>query len=60
MADVQFEEPQYTRPSYGPKRSALAGLVIKASLASDDAGAQKALIIILVLTIIAIILVWTI
>jgi hypothetical protein len=60
MADVQFQEPQYGRATGGPRRSWLAGLVIKAGLAKDDASAQKALVGVLIVTIILIALVWTI
>lgn len=59
MADIQFDEPQYDHSSYTPKRSWLTSLVLKSGLASDDAGVQKVLLIVLVLTIIAIVLVWT-
>ena len=59
MADIQFQEPQYGAPLAGPKRSWLTSLVIKTGLATDDASAQKVLLITLVLTIIAIVLVWT-
>ena len=58
MANIQFQEPQYgSQSSSGSKRSWLAGLVIKAGLASDDKGAQKVLVIVLVLVVIATILV---
>ncbi|HEY4522762.1 MAG TPA: hypothetical protein VJK73_00105 [Candidatus Paceibacterota bacterium] len=58
MADIQFEEPRYAQSS-PPKISWLTGLVIKTGLATDDAGAQKVLFIVLLLTIIATVLVWT-
>jgi len=58
MTDIQFQEPQYGTPLAGPKRSWLTGLVIKTGLATDDAGAQKVLLIVLILTIIATVLVW--
>ena len=57
MADIQFEEPRYAQSS-PPKISWLTGLVIKTGLARDDAGAQKALLVVLILTIIAIVLIW--
>lgn len=61
MANIQFQEPQYARPGgMGPRRSWLASLVIKLGLAKDDAGAQKALLVILAVVFVAIILVWTI
>ncbi len=58
MANIQFQEPQYgsNSPS-GPRRSWLTNLVIKLGLAKDDAGAQKALIGVLVVVIIAIIVI---
>ena len=47
MTDIQFNEPEYTsRPAPAPKRSYLSNLVIKSGLARDDAGAQKALLVI--------------
>jgi hypothetical protein len=57
MADIQFQEPAYGSPT-GPKRSFLVGLVIKMGLAKDDAGAQKALLITLIVVVIATITVW--
>jgi len=59
MADIQFDEPQYTAPVSAPKASWLTSLVIKTGLATDSAGAQKVLVIVLIVTIVAIILVWT-
>lgn len=60
MANIQFQEPQYNAPLATPKRSWLTNLVLKAGLAKDDAGAQKVLLIVLVIIIIATILVWII
>jgi len=42
------------------KYSWLANLVIKTGLAADDAGAQKVLLVVLIITIAAIIAVWTV
>lgn len=53
MADIQFQEPQYGSPQVaGVKRSWLTGLVLKTGLAKDEAGAQRVLLIILVLAVI--------
>jgi hypothetical protein len=52
MADVQFNEPSYGTRN-GPKRSGLAQFVISLGLAKDDAGAQKALLVLLLLVILA-------
>lgn len=58
MADIQFQESQYGgRPPLGPKRSWLTNLVISTGLAEDDAGAQKVLVGILVVIVIAIVLI---
>ena len=59
MSDIRFEEPQYNRPISGSERpSWLANLVIKAGLAKDNAGAQKVLIVVLIITIAAIVAIW--
>ena len=50
---IQFEEPEYARSAALEKHSWLAGLVIKTGLAKDDLGAQKVLLIALVLIIVA-------
>ncbi len=55
MADLQFEEEQYEVPAaVARKPSWLSGLVIRTGLAQDEAGAQKVLLIVLALTIVAI------
>ena len=59
MSDVQFDEPEFRRPVADTKRSLLATLVIRTGLASDDAGAQKVLLTVLILVVLAIIAVWT-
>lgn len=59
MADVQFQNQQFTPQGAGPRRSYLTNLVIKTGLAQDDAGAQKVLLIILGVVIVAVILIWT-
>ena len=54
MADIQFNEPQYGQSNLsGPRRSWLTSLVIKTGLATDGAGAQKVLLIVLALAVIA-------
>lgn len=60
MADIQFQDPQYGPPAAGsgPRRSWLTNLVLKTGLATDDAGAQKVLLITLVIVIVAIIAIW--
>ncbi len=58
MADIQFDEPQYAASVSAPKESWLSSLVIRTGLATDSASAQKVLIIVLVVTIVATILVW--
>ncbi|MDP2593922.1 MAG: hypothetical protein Q8P36_01100 [bacterium] len=60
MANIQFQEPQYGQSTSRQRYSWLTGLVIKTGLAKDDAGAQKVLIGVLVLTIIATVLIWTV
>ena len=60
MADIKFEEPQYATSISASKESWLTRLVIKTGLATDSAGAQKVLIIVLIVTIMATILVWVI
>jgi hypothetical protein len=58
MADLQFDEPQYARPSAAAGRGSwLTGLVIKSGLAQDEQGAQKVLLVVLVLAVIATIVV---
>jgi len=60
MNNIQFnEEPQYARPVGSEKLSWLANLVIKTGLAKDNASAQKVLLVVLVITIAAIVAVWT-
>mgnify|MGYP001572131742 CR=1 FL=1 len=62
MNNIQFdEEPQYARPTSGSERQSwLSGLVIKTGLAKDNAGAQKVLLVVLVLVVLATIMVlWT-
>jgi hypothetical protein len=61
MDNIRFEEDsQYGRSvSNLEKRSWLSGLIIKIGFAKDNAGAQKVLLIVLVITIAAIIAVWT-
>ncbi len=55
MADLQFNEEQYSTSAATRKPSWLAGLVIRLGLAQDEAGAQKALVVVLIVTIAAII-----
>ena len=56
MADLQFnEEQQYARPTPTRKPSFMTGLVMRSGLAKDEAGAQRVLLIVLVLVILAII-----
>ena len=47
MADVQFNEPDYTHsgPPRPPKSSFLARIFISLGLAKDEAGAQKPMLI---------------
>ena len=61
MDNIRFEEAsQYGRSvSNLEKRSWLSNIVIKIGLAKDNAGAQRVLLIVLVITIAAIIAVWT-
>jgi hypothetical protein len=61
MDNIRFEEDsQYGRSvSNLEKRSWLSNIVIKIGLAKDNAGAQRVLLIVLVITIAAIIAVWT-
>jgi len=52
MADIQFNEPLYARPIAGRNRLPwLTGLVIRSGLARDEQGAQKVLLIVLVLAV---------
>jgi hypothetical protein len=52
MADIQFNEPRYARPSASVHRhSWVTGLVIRSGLAADERSAQKTLLVVLVLTI---------
>lgn len=62
MDNIQFnDESQYARPAFNSdKTSWLAKLVIKTGLAKDNVGAQKVLVVVLIITIAAIIAVWTI
>lgn len=62
MNNIRFEEDsQYNRSvSASEKRSWLSGLVIKTGLAKDNVGAQKVLLIVLIITIAAIVAVWTV
>ncbi|MDP2593924.1 MAG: hypothetical protein Q8P36_01110 [bacterium] len=57
VADIQFDEPQYGQSTSRQRYSWLTGLVIKTGLASDDAGVQKVLLIVLGLAIVGIALV---
>jgi hypothetical protein len=61
MDDIRFEDDaQYGRSVSGlDKPSWLSNIVIKIGLAKDNAGAQRVLLIVLVITIAAIIAVWT-
>lgn len=55
MADIQFQEPQYTRSaSYEKGPVGISGLVIRFGLAKDEAAAQKVLLIVLGVCVIAI------
>lgn len=60
--DVQFNEPQYSsaKPASPKKASglSLSSLIIKAGLAKDAAGANKVLIIVLVLALAGIAAIW--
>ncbi len=60
MSDIQFEEQEYARPAAytQSKSSALSRMVISLGLAHDDAGAQKVLLVVLVITVILIGIVW--
>lgn len=62
MDNIRFEEDsQYGRSmSASEKRSWLSSLVIKTGLAKDNAGAQKVLLVVLIITIAAIVAVWTV
>ncbi|MBP6860588.1 MAG: hypothetical protein KBC38_03460 [Candidatus Pacebacteria bacterium] len=53
MANVSFNEPQYRSVQRGNRSSFLANMAIKMGLAKDDAGAQKALIVIAALVLAA-------
>ena len=52
MADIQFNEPQYTATPVR-KPSGLARLAIRLGLASDETSAQKVLLVALVLIVLA-------
>lgn len=47
--NVEFNEGQIPNYNYQPKKSSIAGLIIKMGLAKDDAGAQKIMIILTVI-----------
>ena len=56
--DVKFSEPAYARAERRVVRAgAVSRLVIKAGLAKDEAGAQKVLLIVFVLAVLASLLV---
>jgi len=46
---VEFNENQSNNFNYQPKKSGLAGLVIKMGLAKDDNSAQRVLIVVAIL-----------
>lgn len=54
MADIQFDEPSYA-PTHvvAVRYSWLTNLVIRTGLASDEAGAQKMLLVVLIVAVIA-------
>ncbi|PIR83480.1 hypothetical protein COU19_00045 [Candidatus Kaiserbacteria bacterium CG10_big_fil_rev_8_21_14_0_10_56_12] len=59
MDDIKFEEASYIQPltsQSGPK--GLSGLVIRSGFAKDEKGAQKVLITVFVLCILALIYIW--
>lgn len=62
MENVQFNEPEYgARVSAQKQASGLSRLVMKAGLAKDDAGAQRVLLIIAILAVVATaIILWTV
>ena len=56
--DVSFNEPDYGRKTAMPKPTLLGGLVIRARLASDERGAQRVLLTLLVIAVLGIVLIW--
>ncbi|HVM59098.1 MAG TPA: hypothetical protein VMT80_02115 [Candidatus Paceibacterota bacterium] len=59
MDEVQFDEPQLgPRPVARSVPSAVARLVISLGLAKDNAGAQKALLVITVVAVLATVFLW--
>ena len=47
--NVEFNENQPVNYNYPPKKSGVSNLIIKIGLAKDEAGAQKIMIVIIVL-----------
>ena len=60
MDTVQFnEEPKYARQDFdSEKPSWLANMVIRTGLAKNNAGAQKVLLVVFLLAVLATILIW--
>ena len=55
--NIRFDEPEYMRSTALDKPSWLSSLVIKVGLAKDNAGAQKVLLVVLVLVVLATVIV---